>query len=65
MPDFRLGLREGQQTLCFSLPCREGEPREGTHISKVAQLVLATRQHFQQVPRGPHGKGESRLRVRD
>lgn len=43
MPDFWLGLREGQQFVCVSLPCREGGHREGMHISKVAQLVLTTR----------------------
>lgn len=43
MPDFSLGLREGQQFMCVSLPCREGGQREGMHISKVVQLVLITR----------------------
>lgn len=62
--DFWLGLSEGQQLVCFSLSCGDGGHREGTHISKVAQLILTTRQHVQQVRWGPHGRRKMEPRAR-
>lgn len=48
VPGFWSGFSKGPH--CCASPCLgETGRREGAHISKVAQMVLATRWHFQQV----------------